>query len=243
MIFRLTFQTNHLKLPMAYQTIVQGFVYHLLSTVPEYSAFLHDNGYTGSRQKHFKMFCFSRLQGKNRKYNKQIEFPYAVSLCLRTADPICSEILQHALVLHNEYQLCGQPIILKRIEQSELEIEEDCHQLKIQMISPMTVYTSTSDGKTHPYNPLDDKFPVLINENFQHKWESAVGSPAPGNIEIYALSVASRDKLVTKIKNIYVTAWGGTYLLKGSPDALKFLYHTGLGSKNSMGFGMFDIVK
>lgn len=243
MIFRLTFRTNHLKLPMAYQAIIQGFVYHLLSTVPEYSAFLHDMGYTDSRKKHFKMFCFSRLQGKNRKYNKQIEFIDTVSFCLRTADPVCGEILQHALMLNHVYQLCKQPVILERIEQSEIEIDSHCHQIKIQMISPITVYTSTFDGKTHHYNPLDDEFSILINENFQHKWESAVGSPVPGNVEIYALSVASRDKLVTKIKNIFVTAWGGIYLLKGSPEALKFLYHTGLGSKNSMGFGMFDIIK
>lgn len=243
MIFRLTFRTDHLRLPMAYQSIVQGFIYHLLSAAPEYSAFLHDSGYIDSRKKQFKMFCFSRLQGQNRKYHKQIEFPHSVSFCLRTADPLCGEILQHALILHKEYQLCGQPIILERMEQSELEIQRDCRQLKIQMISPMTVYTSTSDGKTHPYNPLDDKFSALIDENFQHKWESAVGSPAPGRIEIYALAVGSRDKLVTKIKNIYVTAWGGIYLLKGSPDALQFLYHTGLGSKNSMGFGMFDVIQ
>lgn len=242
MIFRLTFQTNHLKLPMAYHTTIQGFIYHLLSTVPQYSTFLHEDGYADSRNKHFKMFCFSRLEGRNLKYNKQIEFPYEVRFCIRTADPIFGKILQQTLQVGKKYALRGQPVTLTRLEQSELELNADCQQVKIKMISPITVYTSTPDGKSHPYNPLEDKFTELVNENFQHKWESAVGTPAPGNIEIYALSVGSKDKTVTKIKNIYVTAWSGTYLLKGSPEAIKFLYHTGLGSKNSMGFGMFDIV-
>ena len=62
-------------------------------------------------------------------------------------------------------------------------------------------------------------------------------------LTLITLSVGQRDKCVTQIKGTWVNAWYGTYLLKGSPQAIQFLYHTGLGAKNSMGFGLFDIVK
>ena len=51
-----------------------------------------------------------------------------------------------------------------------------------------------------------------------------------------------QDKVVTNVKGIWVTAWGGTYRLQGTPQALEYLYHTGLGSRSSMGFCLFDII-
>lgn len=243
MIFHLTFRTQQLQLPLSYQSCVQGLIYHLLSAVPEYSDFLHNTGYLSDRQQHFKVFCFSRLTGDSSVHGKQIVFRSTVCFSLRTADPICAEILSYVLQPDAVYQLCGQPIILDHIKQSELEIADDVQKVKISMLSPMTVYTTTSDRKTHYFNPLDAEFPLSVNQNYHRKWQSVVGAPASDDIELITLSVGSRDKVVTKIKHIYVTAWGGTYLLKGSADAIRFLYHTGLGSKNSMGFGLFDIVK
>ena len=35
----------------------------------------------------------------------------------------------------------------------------------------------------------------------------------------------------------------GVSCLEGFPEYLTFLYNTGLGSKNSQGFGMFEVVE
>ena len=40
-----------------------------------------------------------------------------------------------------------------------------------------------------------------------------------------------------------LTAYSGTYELFGERKYLDFLYQTGLGSKNSQGFGMFEIME
>jgi CRISPR-associated endoribonuclease Cas6 len=60
-------------------------------------------------------------------------------------------------------------------------------------------------------------------------------------IHIEPLRVTQRDESVTRYKGFYITAWSGTYLLEGKRKYLDFLYQTGLGSKTSQGFGMFDV--
>jgi len=49
-------------------------------------------------------------------------------------------------------------------------------------------------------------------------------------------------KLVTKYQGSYIEAWYGNFILSGKRKYLDFLYQTGLGSKNSQGFGMFNII-
>ena len=41
---------------------------------------------------------------------------------------------------------------------------------------------------------------------------------------------------------INISGWYGEYYLVGKRKYLDFLYQTGLGSKNSQGFGMFDVI-
>lgn len=62
-----------------------------------------------------------------------------------------------------------------------------------------------------------------------------------GDVTLITLSVGQRDKCVTQIKGTWVNAWYGTYLLKGSPQAIQFLYHTGLAPKIPWGSGCLTL--
>lgn len=240
MLFILHFRTNQLTLPLNYHGKVQGLLYKLIQGFPDYSDFLHDTGYSdGGKQ--FKLFCFSDLTGPHHLRGKTIIFPQRFSFQLRTADPILGDLLYQALMQEQSYQLGNQQIWLERVETTRLQLE--AQQVKLRMASPITVYASLPDGKTRYYNPLDPEFSRGVNDNYRAKWRSATGTEAPGDVSLITLSVGQRDKCVTQIKGTWVNAWYGTYLLKGSPQAIQFLYHTGLGAKNSMGFGLFDIVK
>lgn len=241
MIYTLHFRTNNLTLPMNYHGKVQGLIYHLTRTSPAYGAFLHDAGYEDDAGRKFKLFCFSELTGEHICRNKLLIFPHQVSIELRTADPMMAKTLTEALIPNNTYLLGGQRILLERVETKEIHLEES--QYKIRMLSPIAAYQRTEDNKTRYFNPLEREFSQNVNENYRRKWSSATGEDAEGNVKLIALSVGERDKCVTQIKGIWVTAWSGIYLIKGQPEALEFLYCTGLGAKNSMGFGLFEIVK
>ncbi len=53
----------------------------------------------------------------------------------------------------------------------------------------------------------------------------------------------AKNKYVTKFGGeIFITAWKGSFTLKSDVESLQFLYDTGLGSRNSQGFGMFEQV-
>ena len=109
MLFILHFRTNQLTLPLNYHGKVQGLLYKLIQSFPDYSDFLHDTGYSdGGKQ--FKLFCFSDLTGPHHLRGKTIIFPQRFSFQLRTADPILGDLLYQALMQEQSYQL-ERPVI------------------------------------------------------------------------------------------------------------------------------------
>jgi CRISPR-associated endoribonuclease Cas6 len=127
-----------------------------------------------------------------------------------------------------------------RVQMTDKTVEEE--EILIRMNSPICAYqTDSLTGRTYFCHPEDDTFEELINVNFRHKYEACYGVKPAGEIGIIPVHLGSRDKYVTKYKNFYITAWKGDYLLVGERKYLDFLYQTGVGSKNSQGFGMFDI--
>ena len=62
------------------------------------------------------------------------------------------------------------------------------------------------------------------------------------DIAIRKVENSSTRKIDTRYKGSYINAWYGTFQLKGKRKYLDFLYQTGVGSKNSQGFGMFEII-
>ena len=58
------------------------------------------------------------------------------------------------------------------------------------------------------------------------------------------LSLLNRPgKLVTSVKEIWLTAYHSSFAMQANPEIVKFVYDIGLGSLNSQGFGMIDIME
>ena len=110
------------------------------------------------------------------------------------------------------------------------------------MNSPICITKKTTDNKFVFLSPKDTDFEKYINNNFHNKYKSYYNSFPLESISIINTSIGYYDKVVTSLKNIYITGWKGTYILSGSPDYLTFLYNCGLGSKNSQGFGLFELI-
>jgi CRISPR-associated endoribonuclease Cas6 len=237
MRLNLTFRTHDLTLPLNYQHTLQGLVYHLTRADSDYSAFLHNRGHRVPVGRPYKLFCFSRLQGAYHIQGKTIIFPRRVSFSLDTADPALDAIWESVLKPGLLCRLGRQSIQLEQVQRETFSITEGV--LNIRMTSPITIYSSSREEKTRFYSPWEAEFVPLINQNYRRKWYSAYQTPPPGDIALSVRSVCHRDKCVTRVKGTYITAWGGEYRLTGSTEALRFLYHTGLGGKNSMGFGQF----
>ena len=230
----IAFQTGGGSLPLNYQYGIQSMLYGVLRDSGD--DFWHDAGAkVGSRR--FKLFVFSQLRGRRIMEGKRIRFTDRVYLDVRSVRDDFCEALADSFARFPELNLCGVPLRVEAMKLSTEEIVWDT--LAIRMLSPMTVYESR-ENHTRYFTPLDAEFGERISANFRNKFRAFYGKDPRGGVELVPLSVGAEDKTVTRFKGIYITAWKGEYRLAGYPDDLTFLYYTGLGAKNSGGFGMFE---
>ena len=113
--------------------------------------------------------------------------------------------------------------------------------LPVRMVSPLTLHKSHSDGKTLFLSPDDDAFAAQLAANTAHKL-AACHCTADPSITLCAAGTRLPHKRVTQFKGIYLTGWEGDFLLEGASETLCLLYQTGLGDRNSQGFGMFRLL-
>ena len=195
----------------------------------------HDRGMeSGKRQ--FKLFVYSQLRGNRVMEGKRIRFTDRIYLDVRSVRDDFCDTLADSFGHFPDLNLCGVPLKVESVKLSSEELVSDS--LEVHMLSPVTVY-ETLGNSTNYFTPADPEFSERVNANFRNKYQAFCGRDPDGDVSLVPLYVGPRDKVVTLFKGIYVTAWKGEYLLRGRPDHLTFLYYTGLGSKNSGGFGMF----
>lgn len=250
MQFILHFCTDKpLSLPIGYHSEVQGLIYHILSANSNYSAFLHNQGYT-TEGRNYKLFVYSLLNGRYEVHMPSITFVDSFSLEVRSPiDEFC-DVFVNALMRQNQFELNHQTITLSSYEVRREEIHTDS--VQIEMMSPVCVHRTfiTADGrkKTLYFSPADADYAEYLNMNLAHKLEVCANRKPYREVALSPLypdhgRMQSRDKYVTRFAGkTLITAWRGKYELTGDARDLTFLYDAGLGARNSQGFGMFRVI-
>jgi CRISPR-associated endoribonuclease Cas6 len=235
---------KELRLPLSYQQVLQGFIYHTLSN-SELSKFLHEKGYVRNGRV-FKLFTFSRLQGKYTidPKQKKIIFEDEVKWIISSVLPEFIQDLGQSLLTTSTHQLNGQDIHVEEIVYSQREINHE--KIDISMLSPITIHSTykTDTGKkiTQFFGPQDQVFPHLIQENIRKKYSAYYGEQSEKLLlDIRPTHVNKKDKVITRFKNFIINGWGGEYEVSGSPELIRFAHCVGLGGRNSQGFGMFEV--
>ncbi|MDI6701295.1 MAG: CRISPR-associated endoribonuclease Cas6 [bacterium] len=233
---------NNITLPVHYNYLLQGFIYDHLSEFLRNK--IHNKGFNFEK-KIFRFFTFSKIFGnfkiveKNIIFNKEIYF-WISSPINDILNSFASHLIkQKILKLGNEY------LILTSIEVPlEKEIKEE---LKVKTLSPITTYTTlygqNNKKKTYFYSPYEKEFSDFLEKNIKDKYFAFFGEKENINdlkFEIKPLYVSKKNEHIIIYKNTVIKAWSGIYTLKGTPSLLKLAYDTGIGSKNSQGFGMFE---
>ncbi len=236
----LNFKCDNAVLPIAHKYQVQGLIYSMLSSSRAYCDFIHNEGYALGEKK-FKLFTFGNLYGKYIIENKHIVFLNEFSLEIRSPNSeFINAIIQYASS-NRQCVLCGNDIYLKNFFVKNKVIFEN--EIEIKTFSPITTYKTLDNGKTLYYPPNESEFYDSIIKNAVNKLLSYGISAGESDIELTPMcEFTEKNKTVTLYKDTYINAWSGKFVLKASPQILSFLYDTGLGSKNSQGFGMFEII-
>lgn len=249
----LSSSTGQIRLPAAYNYLLQSYIYASISTT--LAARLHDDGWTYGKRR-FKMFTFSSLMAR-RVENMTIQSATESERCsrplLRLSSPcwfflsspenqILQELAQGLLsdrdarIGNNLLQLESVAILPPPAFPDGLEATADIHTL-----SPITVYKTDDTRHTTYFSPHDAAFASYVRENARRKFTAYVGhEPDLSGFDIAPLD--PRDHPVTiNFKGTMIRGYTGRFQLSGNADLLRFLYDTGVGSKNSQGCGMIEV--
>jgi CRISPR-associated endoribonuclease Cas6 len=222
-----------LRLPLAYNELVQGALYACWR--PEFAA-LHDVGYAVGG-KAYRLFTFGPLQGSHIVQNKQITFTGPVSFELRSpVQPLVQAVVE-TLAGQGEMRLGAQTLPVVGLRTADQLLFRSRH--RVRMVAPVTMHTTLENGHTHYYTPQDAEFAPLVCGNLGKKIEAA-GLPLEPVLGLVPC-VETLRKCVTRFKGIYITGWQGDFWLEADPRTIAFLYLTGMGDRNSQGFGMFEL--
>lgn len=243
---------NKLILPIHYNHIIQGMIYHNLGNA--LSQWYHDQGFAYYKRR-FKLFTFSRLFVRNREYltdQRKIIVKGPTDLWISAMEKEFLESLVLYLLKRDEIVLAGQKCYLKCVETKnfENEAEKRVKRVVVETMSPVTVYRTVegkSKNKTKYVSPYEDEFESLIIDNLARKAKAyyRMSDKEIGKVKS-KMSVKMLEvnrKIVTYFKKVVIEAWDGVFELRLPKEYFTLAYNAGLGSKNSQGFGMIKIIK
>lgn len=227
-----------ITLPFGYQYYIQSMLYKWINE-KSYAEFLHNTGYRiGSRS--YKLFSFSNILEKPLHINsvkkefifsKEINF-YVCSINNEFFQHIFNSIINQSVVAigNNTAMISNVSIISQIFEEREV----------VKTMSPITVYSTLFglDGKkkTYYYTPKEKEFGELIRKNLIKKYQALYGQ-WPQNDNFFITPINTTEKIV-KYKNFIIKGHMGNFEISGSKELMDLAFSTGLGSKNSQGFGM-----
>ncbi len=228
--------------PISYNEILQGFLYHHLSNT--LASFVHNSGFKYEKRV-FKLFTFSRLLGRLRPEGGLFRVQSPVRVVVSSPYNELLQSLAENLMKGPEVTLAGQALQVESISVEFAPALEGS--VEIKMLSPVTVYSTlqSPDGKkkTYYYNPKEEEFSELLRKNIIKKYRAFYEKdPASTAFSIEPLRVSKKDEKIVTYKNFIIKGWMGRYRLSGTPELIRLAYDAGLGGKNSQGFGCFEVV-
>jgi len=237
------FEFDKLELPVDYNHILHAFVLNLIED-DELRYFIHEEGYRYQKRK-YKMYCFSRLLG-NFQLNhdrKTIEFDKNVTLIVSSFDDNLIELLVDKLSRFETLHLGENKVRPSKISLFDLP---RTNFIQVSTKSPVTVYSTIEErGKriTIYHDPESEDFIRILKENLKRKYLAIFGEEFEHEFDLEIQHVGKQPKKVVMVyKNRKIDGWLTSFDMKGPYKILKLAYDTGIGSKNSVGFGCIELI-
>ncbi|MBW7888631.1 MAG: CRISPR-associated endoribonuclease Cas6 [Bacteroidetes bacterium] len=248
-------------IPINYNYPIAAAIYKIINAAsPEYSEWLHSQGYVTPEGKPMKLFTFSRLLNKNMKAEGNVLKMEKHDRCaLYISSPMLEDFIKNFVIgLFSikkieiaAHGICGRFVVddVERIDLPELS-----ETLRCVALSPFVASTMKEhNGKLSPYyyRPLDEGLSEALRRNAVQKFQ-LVHRALPKNdlltVETDKEYIARRggERRTTKLISIKeadddetkIVAIHTPVLLKGSIELIDVILQTGIGEKNSLGFGM-----
>ena len=230
-----------LILPKSHNHLLQGFIYSLLD--PLLRKRLHKEGYPYEKRR-FKLFTFSRLLGKVKMFKEYFQFNPPLKLIISSPKDEILQSLAEGLLKSPEVILGKNTVYIDSINVAARSSFN--HKVTIKMLSPVTIrstlYGADGSKKSYYYSPFEKEFCRLIKENLRKKYKIVFNKNLGHDFEfsIKPQKVPPSSEKIIIYKGTVIKAWMGIYEIKGNPEVIALSYDTGLGAKNSQGFGCWE---
>jgi CRISPR-associated protein Cas6 len=199
--------------------------------------FLHDFGFAYANRK-FKLFTFSKIFGKiKEKGEKFITFkPPNIHFYFSSPIKTTAKSLINRTIKSERMRLSNNNVELIELEVLEEIIEGNS--LEVVSLSPIVAYKTPPGSKRHEYlSPFDGEFYKLLKENLIKKYNIVYGKGYKGELEISPIKVKDTYKRKVVFNGTLIVGWEGLFRIEGEGEILKVALESGLGAKNSAGFG------
>lgn len=251
MRFKLTLQIDKKafgnRLPLNYQYASSALIYKILAkSGTEFSTWLHENGFKAERKK-FKLFTFSRIQIP--RYHIEDAF---IRILSDTAtwqisflpERSTQEFIQ-GLFKEQAFELgvreANIRFYVQRIELLPPPPFQDT--MTFETLSPSCIVQKNDEGKEKYLSPDNPDASRLVKINLLGKYKAFTGN------EFSLKDFPFKLKTLTPPKSVLICFKQGTpqenkirgymyrFSLTAPLELMKIAYETGIGSKNSQGFG------
>jgi CRISPR-associated endoribonuclease Cas6 len=243
-----------------------NYHYHLSSAIykllqfgsKEFSAFLHNIGYK-LNGKTYKLFTFALRFEKYTNLQNAIRLDEPKSF-LFISSPLIDEFIKNFVIGTFEKQIIDLtelnfPIRFKVISVEIIPPPNFYDEMYFKMITPLVLSTTREfNGKINQYflRPDDiDDINRVLTKNLQNKFNALYNREIIENVFLnWDKEYLNKTKRITKKITINqhgkfpidVIALNAPFSLSGNVDLIKVGYECGFGEKNSMGFGMAEVI-
>lgn len=228
------------KISVHYHSLLQGLIYHSLGYSDEITD-LHDVGKRIDNRP-FKLFTFSEIYAQARylKNEKKLLFLENGYFDFTSFNQeLIIKFIEHLnwnnkiLLGENTIDVLGYDLLDNNIK----IIDDAC---VFSTCSPIVCY-KTENKKTIYFDPSDIEFTNLLKNNLAKKFYLCYEEEFP-NFEI--VNIKNIKKKIVHFRNTFYNAYHCKIIVNLTDRRLaNVIMTTGLGSKNSMGFGMVNYEK
>ena len=237
-----------IRLPINYNHFLSGVIYQFLrESDPEYANFLHQDGYEVDNRR-FKLFTFSQLMAKREIQGNRIHFRSPLTWYVSSSQEPFLANFAAALMGAGILQVERHKLRVKDVE--VLRQPRFGQQTSFRCLSPITMSTKHErDGTPHYCFPDDPQFSELVRQNLIRKYEAVYRQPPQEKSFAMTFDQAYIDKKkgrVTRLVDFKGTKIRGIlspFHVIGAPALIHVGYECGFGDKNSMGFGMVEVLR
>ena len=239
-------ERDFIRVPRANLHLFQALIYNVMPK--EHASFLHDEGYL-IKGKHLKLFAMSWPISETQPTFEEnaIRFPSPVKIVISTPildiiDGITGSILKSGVL-----RIGNNAVTCSKVEAEQQKVTKNF--ITVNTLSPVTCYTKTErNGKpyTQYYNHDEQEFENLIYNNLILKFQALNPEKMLPKGRVTVTSIGDLYERLSRFSEkapFPVIGWSGKFRLKGPAELLQIALDSGIGAKNSGGWGCITKVE